>query len=315
MMRFASPVPSLKLLVVNRQPTITVVLNARARRTNLMRRDPTRTTLIRKKFMADIRRRFRALRRELLDFFIVKDALGQDSRNSFITMASPREFEFRTDAGKLQAFKDWFQQQVDANILSPTPGTPFGQPWTTTYVESAYKRGVLNAFISSNQLDLDLGDDDIGDQSRESFLRSAFTAPETLSKIQLLSTRTFSELEGVTAAMGTEMNRILAQSIADGLGAADTARALAQRLDSLTRDRAMTIARTELIHAHAEGQLDSFTRLGVSKLGVMAEWSTAGDDHVCPLCEEMEGKTFTIDEARGMIPLHPNCRCTWIPSV
>jgi len=28
----------------------------------------------------------------------------------------------------------------------------------------------------------------------------------------------------------------------------------------------------------------------------------------------MEGEVFTVEEAHGMIPLHPNCRCTWIPA-
>jgi hypothetical protein len=61
------------------------------------------------------------------------------------------------------------------------------------------------------------------------------------------------------------------------------------------------------IHAHAEGQLDAFDRLGIKDLGIQAEWSTAGDERVCPLCQGYEGKIMPISEARGMIPLHPNC--------
>jgi hypothetical protein len=74
------------------------------------------------------------------------------------------------------------------------------------------------------------------------------------------------------------------------------------------------IARTEIINAHAEGQLDSFDMLGVEEVGVVAEWATAGDDRVCEECASIEGELFTVDEARGMIPLHPNCRCAWIPA-
>jgi len=69
-----------------------------------------------------------------------------------------------------------------------------------------------------------------------------------------------------------------------------------------------------LIVAHAEGQLDSFEDLNVEEVGVMAEWSTVGDDRVCELCEDLEGAIMTIDEARGLIPRHPNCRCAWIPA-
>ena len=46
----------------------------------------------------------------------------------------------------------------------------------------------------------------------------------------------------------------------------------------------------------------------------MAEWSTAGDDMVCPSCGELEGVIMTVKEARGLLPYHPNCRCSWIPA-
>ena len=46
----------------------------------------------------------------------------------------------------------------------------------------------------------------------------------------------------------------------------------------------------------------------------MAEWTTAGDERVCPECGGWEGIKMTIEEARGMIPLHPNCRCDWLPA-
>lgn len=41
---------------------------------------------------------------------------------------------------------------------------------------------------------------------------------------------------------------------------------------------------------------------------------TAGDDDVCPICEEIEADgPYTIDEARSLIPAHPYCRCAFIP--
>ena len=46
----------------------------------------------------------------------------------------------------------------------------------------------------------------------------------------------------------------------------------------------------------------------------MAEWSTAGDDLVCPLCEPLEGIVMSIKDARDMLPRHTNCRCMWIPA-
>jgi hypothetical protein len=39
-----------------------------------------------------------------------------------------------------------------------------------------------------------------------------------------------------------------------------------------------------------------------------------GDSKVCPVCEAAAADgPYTIEEARGMIPLHPNCRCVVQP--
>lgn len=39
-------------------------------------------------------------------------------------------------------------------------------------------------------------------------------------------------------------------------------------------------------------------------------WMTEKDDRVCSLCEEMQGKIYSLYEAASPAPpLHPNCRC------
>jgi hypothetical protein len=52
---------------------------------------------------------------------------------------------------------------------------------------------------------------------------------------------------------------------------------------------------------------------------------TAGDEDVCPQCRALEGTTVNIGKARSsegalsgagprsVIPVHPNCRCRWVP--
>jgi SPP1 gp7 family putative phage head morphogenesis protein len=270
--------------------------------------------MLRLSFMRELRKCFRILSQQVWDFMAKKDALGLKPRpgilpaSSLVAHAYPREYEFRTDPQKVEAFNEWFRQMVDAGILSPDPDTPPGQPWTTQYVESAYRRGLLNAYYSGRGI--------VGtDQTAASFLSSSFMQPVTMSTIQLLGTRAFEELRGFSSTMATEMNRILAQGLADGRGAEDIAREMLARIGSLTESRAMTIARTEIINAHATGQLDAFERLGVSELGIKAEWSTAGDARVCSQCSPLEGQVFTVAEARGLIPQHPNCRCSWIPMI
>jgi hypothetical protein len=45
------------------------------------------------------------------------------------------------------------------------------------------------------------------------------------------------------------------------------------------------------------------------------EHQTAGDSRVCPQCASLQGTRYTIAEARGVVPVHPRCRCAWKPVV
>jgi SPP1 gp7 family putative phage head morphogenesis protein len=131
--------------------------------------------------------------------------------------------------------------------------------------------------------------------------------------LELIYTRAYTELEGITNTMGTQMSRILATGLAQGQSPTTIGRALSANIAGLEASRANMIARTEIIYAHAEGQLDAFEDLGIKETSAEVEWSTANDGKVCEDCDDMEGQVFTIEEARGQIPLHTNCRCCWQP--
>jgi hypothetical protein len=44
----------------------------------------------------------------------------------------------------------------------------------------------------------------------------------------------------------------------------------------------------------------------------MVEWLTASDP--CPECSAMAGVVLKLDEAEGLLPAHPNCRCCYLPA-
>lgn len=305
-------------------PHVCIVANASKAR-NPSRVDPTRTGLIRGRFVAELVTRFRRLKEAVIDFLVTQDALALEPANSFTTvrkllgLAAPqrRQYAFQTDIQKLDTFNEYFRQKVEEEILRSVPGTflpPQGSlasgPWMTRFIELAYKRGMAAA-VASAQASGQPVKGIFGQQlSFEEFVQQTFD-PLKSSKVQMLATRSFESLKGVTGDMAGRMNRILAQGMMDGTSVRKIAKQMTEEIDGLTRSRAMTIARTEIIHAHAEGQLDSFEELGIEELNMKVEWTTAGDDHVCPLCAKQAGKTFTIAKARGLIPLHPNCRCAW----
>jgi hypothetical protein len=218
---------------------------------------------------------------------------------------------FHTTSEQVQAFKQWLKEQLSSLIEGKTQ-----QDLWSLYIQQGYKKGAGRAFAdamasekfqatSQEQLDFYAG-------SREQFLRSAFAQPVSVDRVKQLAGRAFDDLKNITADMSTRMSRVLLDGLVQGQSPRKVARTLAKEVD-LGAKRALVISRTELIRAHAEGQLDGFDHLGIEKVGAQVEWLTSGmgvtakgNPSPCEDCEELEGQTFTIAEARGMLPLHPN---------
>jgi SPP1 gp7 family putative phage head morphogenesis protein len=216
-------------------------------------------------------------------------------------------WRFVADDAKLDSYRQWLKAQVNAGILEVS-GVNKQTPWVESYISSAYKKGLLRAYTDTHAADIAAARGfEFIEGGKAGFLDMAFNSPVAQSKLKMLWTRAFSQLQGVTAQMDQEMSRILTSGLAAGTGPRQIARELNKSVSGLEKKRALTIARTEIINAHAEGQLDAFDVMNVEEVGVMAEWSTAGDDRVCPLCAPLEGVVMTVKEARGLIPRHPNC--------
>jgi SPP1 gp7 family putative phage head morphogenesis protein len=224
-------------------------------------------------------------------------------------LSTNERWRFNTTPEQLEAFKEWLKTQVEYYVTGMTDE----ELWNK-FIESGFKKGAGRAFDDTKpQAGWTEAEGAFYAGTKDQFLKSAFGQPESLSKIQLLAARTFDELEGMSADMQNKLGRILVDGLTRGNGPIAIAREMSNQLN-LSMTRAETIARTELIRAHAEGQLVGLEELGVDEVGVMVEWSTAGDDRVCELCEPMEGVVLKIEEARGMIPRHCNCRCAFIPA-
>lgn len=301
-----------------------VTINAARRPTRVdpLRMDPSRTTTLRAAFLAEVNRRFERLKRAIRRVIDDEDAFGLRDYDSTISrlesgLTVNAKWKFETDSGKVKQFNGWLQGQIDAGILIQDTGLgeeAVGDAWTGKYVKSAYKKGVVSSYVATHKDQLAGTDPKFYQGGQSEFLRSAFESSEAVSKIQLIATRSYEGLKGVTASMSTTMSRTLSQGLADGKNPNEIAKTLTKAVDDIGIVRARTLARTEVMHAHAEGQLDGFTELEVEGVGIMAEWSTAGDGRVCSLCYPLEGVVMTIKQARGKIPRHPNCRCTWIPA-
>jgi SPP1 gp7 family putative phage head morphogenesis protein len=276
---------------------------------NPVKADPTRTTTLRRVFVTRMTGRFEKFKRHILEYVLGIDVdapVGTDrprpTRNARFSFLSTRQ--------QVEAFQAFLQRQTAYYILGTTQQEIENGFWKQ-YVEEGYRKGAGRAFDDVRR---GAAVSDFYRGSRDEFLRSAFARPESIEKVKLLASRVFTDLKGVTEAVSTALSRELLDGLVQGKNPKAIAREIAKKIDTIGKVRAETIARTEIIRAHAEGQLDAFELLGIEHVGVAVEWSTALDDRVCPLCIPLEGVVLTIAEARGAIPRHPRCRCSFIPA-
>ena len=279
---------------------MTLTLHAR------LRQDPTRTITLRRRYEADMVRRFKRLRRDIAKSVAENDAFGLKSNRP----VPPGQFAFPRDASKVEAFMGWLREQMNMGILEIIQGTPLSgsghRRWQDIYLASAYQKGIAHA---ANRMK------GAGANVADRWIDAAFLRPVHADRAGLIFTRAFEELQGVTDTMAGQISRELAQGLIEGRNPRDIARGLADRVDKIGITRARRLARTEVISAHAEASLNTYMEAGMEGVTVEAEFSTAGDSRVCPQCRALEGNVYTIEKARGLIPVHPNCRCAFIPIV
>jgi len=285
-----------------------LALNARRRV------DPTGTTGTRMRFAAELRGRLRVVMREVRKALVEQDVLAiERTPGAFLRLPDVppgAAFQFRTTELKVQAFIDWLRELSDAGVLEITARDGLRvvgrEAWERIYIRTAYQKGIADARAAAVRAGL---------VAPGASVVALFNRPFHADRVGLLYTRVFSDLQGITDEMDKQISRILAQGMADGRGPREIARQMSQAVDGIGRTRANVLARTEVIRAHAEATLNEFETLGVTDVVAEVELSTAGDDRVCPDCDSLSGHVYTIDDARGVIPVHPNCRCAWLPVV
>lgn len=213
------------------------------------------------------------------------------------------------DDQKLEEFRKWLEAETQLDIEA------IDDAFWEEYIREGYERGAGRAFDQVNKTGLATRTStlDFLKGRKSQFLTTTLQGPESVSKLKLLVSRTFSDIKGADDQFKSSLRRVLADGLVEGRNPRDIAREV-RRVTDISKRKAETIARTEIIRAHAEGQLVALEELGVTEVGVMVEWLVTDDERLCPRCRPMAGVILKIKEARGKIPLHPNCRCTWVPA-
>jgi hypothetical protein len=260
--------------------------------------DPTGTARIRAGFVAECGKRVAKLRAGLTTIINEGDLFSLKGPNLYSTITG----------GRLEDKIFMLHNTLDTLIENA-----FAGPWTGVYVIAGYTKGYKDG------------------------LASARPSGGHNPRLNTLHVAAMGELQGITAALKQQVARVVTQGLQGGKNSITLSRMATAAIARVQQQRFAPFANTVIVDAHAHGKLDALEQRSIKRVGIVPEfrpariariqdarrrpaesefqavWVTAGDADVCPRCQEYEGQVMSIDQARGMIPLHANCRCTWEP--
>lgn len=112
-----------------------------------------------------------------------------------------------------------------------------------------------------------------------------------------------------TRVLERNLNEIMVRGLVQG----QTIVVMATELDNRMMrgyKEAHRLIRTETMHYLNESSLQAYKDAEVKQIQFWA----ALDERTCPECGEEHGKIYKIGD-EPILPLHPNCRCTYIPVI
>lgn len=128
--------------------------------------------------------------------------------------------------------------------------------------------------------------------------------------LKWLGTRLSWAADTISEETATKLNTAVAEGYAAGEGLNELTKRIKGVFD-ISNMRAERIARTETMQASAQGAIEGYKELGVRQV----EFFAALDERSCADCMALHGEKFAIADSVGIITVHPNCRCKWLPVV
>lgn len=247
--------------------------------------DPTRTTVLRAQLVSTINRRW--------------NAVMQQARRE---IQEGRAYDIGT-------FMAWLRRTIEREVFEDN-----GAAWIEPYLRQAFIRGMRHADRS-----LGLDPEQIpGVPPIE--LDGQFNFAPAVATIAVAAAV---QLRGAADETLVQVRRALAAVSIGGGGLGPMVEAVLDRIAKIGRTRSRVWARTKIIGTFAEASLIRYEYFGIDQVNGQAEFRTAGNycsggaegPCVCEECEGLEGRIFSLAEARGVIPVHPQCHCAWLPVI
>ena len=126
--------------------------------------------------------------------------------------------------------------------------------------------------------------------------------------LEWIATRSLTLAKLLNGTTLEQLRPVLAEGFAAGESIPKITKRIEEYYGKANRIRSKMVARTEVLAASNEGNLQAYEELGVDTV----QWYTAVDEMTCDICEPYHGETFPVTESHGMLPAHPQCRCVWL---
>ena len=123
---------------------------------------------------------------------------------------------------------------------------------------------------------------------------------------------TFSERIWVNQdQLKNSLSSVLSNALIQGKNPREFIPQIRKKFD-VSRCNAERLLRTEVARVQTQAQAESYEANGIDEY----EYVACGLKDVCPLCKEVDGKTFKLKDmeiGKNAPPIHPNCHCALAP--
>ena len=275
--------------------------------------DPTGTKKLRDSFKCDLQKRWVALFKLTNEAIITHDILGLKGPTVHSIIAA-------WGRDRVKEFQQWIDEAM-RQIVFGNDGR-----WMNVYLERADHQAI----------------------ARVQKLLDRVVYDTIHSQVSTLISATHVELQGIMEAVSQQAVRQVSNGLLAKWRPAKIARSITSIIKSIGQSRSMGLADFSIVKVFNESTLDVLEVAGVRNVGVVPELLltpalnkngarvysktdlndakrksravfqevdvlTAGDQKVCKICLKIsENGPYTIAEARGLIPNHINCRCSFV---
>ena len=212
------------------------------------------------------------------------------------------EFIFLRDGDKLKKFDSWLQGAIaEIILLGSVQKDDSNINWLLAYIDTAYRKGIKK---STSVMQQRLGKNVIPD------LPNLVNLPPHARAMELIFTRDFEQLKGITEAMSQQISYVISEGILQGENPNDMAKRITDRVEKIGITRAKLLARTEVINAFNLARVNNVDAYS-DFLGeeVVFRWISGVDARVRETHRARNNKFYSKDKVAPLIG-EPNCRCT-----